>query len=179
MGSAAHHEHRASFASSNPTLTGDDYNASTLGLNERGKQGFYSYNYNDSDLNASHTNLPKESYTIPQDHPARRPLSLAPSSPLSSLQVPSLPYTLLSSSPTKTRPAQATTPPLAPTTTTPHLRHLATTRTSPFRPGAPVAPSPWRMVPPSPTTTPSVASGTTTLPTPSPAVLVLSRGRPP
>ena len=69
MGSAAHHEHRASFASSNPTLTGDDYNASTLGLNERGKQGFYSYNYNDSDLNASHTNLPKESYAIPQDRP--------------------------------------------------------------------------------------------------------------
>lgn len=69
MGAAAHHEHRASFASSNPTLTGDDYNASTLALNERGKQGFYSYNYNDSDLNASQANFPKESYSIPQDRP--------------------------------------------------------------------------------------------------------------
>nr|VWO98693.1 V-type proton ATPase subunit H [Ganoderma boninense] len=69
MGAAAHHEHRASFASSNPTLAGEEYNPSTLGLNERGKQGFYSYNYNESDLNASQPHIPKESYGIPQDRP--------------------------------------------------------------------------------------------------------------
>ncbi|KAI1794546.1 glycoside hydrolase [Ganoderma leucocontextum] len=69
MGAAARSEHRASFASSNPTLTGDDYNASSLALNERGKQGFYSYNYNDSDLNPSQGNFPKESYAIPPHRP--------------------------------------------------------------------------------------------------------------
>ena len=56
MGSAAQ-ENRTSFASSRPTLQGDEY-----AMNEANKPGFYGLDYNDSDLNASQANFPKESY---------------------------------------------------------------------------------------------------------------------
>ena len=55
MGHASR-ENRASFASSNPTLAGDEASSSSYALN---KPGFYGLNYNDSDLNAPR---PKESY---------------------------------------------------------------------------------------------------------------------
>ncbi|TBU45754.1 glycoside hydrolase [Dichomitus squalens] len=61
MGQASR-ENRSSFASSNPTLAGEDYNSSSYALNDGGKPGFYGLSYNDSDLNASR---PKESYGSP------------------------------------------------------------------------------------------------------------------
>lgn len=47
----SHGQDRSSFASSRPTLTGDEYNSSTYALNDVNKPGFYGLNYNDSDLN--------------------------------------------------------------------------------------------------------------------------------
>ena len=41
---------------------GDDFNNSSYALNDVNKPGFYGVNYNDSDLNTSQANYPKDSY---------------------------------------------------------------------------------------------------------------------